>query len=177
MNLWSAHSQTMKSVTWSSLTVVAITMLMFEDAYWNKQHFLKCLTEMYRWNILHVASAEIILLIVVKNLYHIKLGQAHVTCTCHLIHYSDIIIGVMASQIASLMIVYSTVKSGADQRKYQSSASLAFVLGIQRWPVNSRHKGPVRWKMFPSDDVVMIIIKAKNDPIILIYVFINGDAP
>ena len=35
----------------------------------------------------------------------------------------------MASQITSLTIVYSTVYSGADQRKHQSSASLAFVLG------------------------------------------------
>ena len=45
--------------------------------------------------------------------------------------------GAMASQITSLRIVYSTVYSGADQRKYQSSAPLAFVRGIYRWPVNS----------------------------------------
>ena len=31
------------------------------------------------------------------------------------------------SQIANIAIVYSTVYSGADQRKLQSSASLAFV--------------------------------------------------
>ena len=48
------------------------------------------------------------------------------------IHYSDIIMGTMASQITSLTIVYSTVYSGADQRKHQSSALLAFVRGIQR---------------------------------------------
>ena len=40
--------------------------------------------------------------------------------------------GAMASQITSLTIVYSTVYSGADQRKHQSSASLAFVTGIHR---------------------------------------------
>ena len=51
--------------------------------------------------------------------------------------------GAMASQITSLTIVYSTVYSGADQRKHQSSASLAFVRGIHRWPVNCPHKGPV----------------------------------
>ena len=34
--------------------------------------------------------------------------------------------GTMASQITSLTIVYSTVYSGADPRKHQSSASLAF---------------------------------------------------
>ena len=41
------------------------------------------------------------------------------------------------SQITKPMIVYSTVYSGADQRRHQSSASLAFVKGIHRWPVNS----------------------------------------
>ena len=68
---------------------------------------------------------------------------------------SDVIMRVMASQIASLKIVYSTAYSGADQRKHQSSASLAFVRGILRWPVNSPHKWPVTWKMFPFDDVIM----------------------
>ena len=48
------------------------------------------------------------------------------------IHYNDVIMGTMASQITSLTIVYSTVYSGAHQRKHQSSASLAFVRGIHR---------------------------------------------
>ena len=69
-------------------------------------------------------------------------------------HYSDVIMGAMASQITSLMIVYPTDYSGADQRTHQSSASLVFVRGIHRWPVNSPHKGPVTWKMFPLDDVI-----------------------
>ena len=64
--------------------------------------------------------------------------------------------GAMASQITSLTIVYSTVYSGADQRIYQSCASLAFVWGIHRWPVNSPHKRPVTRKMFPFDDVIML---------------------
>ena len=38
-------------------------------------------------------------------------------------------------------IVYSTVYSSADQRKHQSSASLAFVRGIHWWPLNFSHKG------------------------------------
>ena len=63
--------------------------------------------------------------------------------------------GAMASQITGVSIVYSTVCSGADQRKRQSSASLAFVWGIHRWPVNSPHKGPVMRKMFPFDDFIM----------------------
>ena len=61
----------------------------------------------------------------------------------------------MTSQITSLTIVYSTVYSGADQRKHESSASLAFVRGIHRWPVNSPHKKPVTQKMLPFDDVIM----------------------
>ena len=64
--------------------------------------------------------------------------------------------GAMASQITSLTIVNSTVYSGVDQRKHQSSASLAFVRGIHRWPVNSPHKWPVTQKMFPFDDVIIL---------------------
>ena len=71
-------------------------------------------------------------------------------------HYNDVIIGAMASQITSLTFVCWTVYSGADQRKHQSTASLAFVLGIHRWPMNSPHKWPVRRKMFPFDDVIML---------------------
>ena len=55
----------------------------------------------------------------------------------------------------SRLHVYSVVYSDADQRKHQSSASLAFVRGIHRWPVNSPHKWPVTRKMFPFDDVSM----------------------
>ena len=73
------------------------------------------------------------------------------------IHYSDIIMGAMASQITNLTIAYSAVYSGADQRKHQSSASLALVRGIHQAPVNSLYKGPVTRKMFPIDDVIMLI--------------------
>ena len=48
------------------------------------------------------------------------------------------------------------VYSGVDQRKHQSSASLAFVWGIHRWSVDSPHKGPVTRRMFPFDDVIMV---------------------
>ena len=61
----------------------------------------------------------------------------------------------IASQITSLTIVYSIVPSGADQRKYQSSASLTFVREIHWWPVNSPHKWPETRKMFPFDDITM----------------------
>ena len=62
----------------------------------------------------------------------------------------------MAPQIASLMIVYSTVYSGVDQRKHHSSESLAFVREIHWQPVHSPHKGPVTRKMFPFDDGIML---------------------
>ena len=70
-------------------------------------------------------------------------------------HYNDVIMGALASQITSLTIVYSAVYSDADQRKHQSSASLAFVRGIHRGPMNSLHKWPVTRKMFPFHDVIM----------------------
>ena len=61
----------------------------------------------------------------------------------------------MVSQIAGVSIICSTVCWGADQRKHQSSASLAFVRGIRRSPVDSPHKGTVTRKMFPFVDVIM----------------------
>ena len=70
----------------------------------------------------------------------------------------------MASQITSLTIVYWTVYLGVDQRKDQSSASLAFVWGIHRWPVNSPHKRPVTRKMFPFDDVIITKKQAGSPP-------------
>ena len=79
----------------------------------------------------------------------------YVLCVCH---YGDVIMGAKASQIPSLTTVYSTVYSGADQRKHQSSASLASVRGIHRWPVNSPHKGPLSRKILPIDDVIMCIV-------------------
>ena len=62
-------------------------------------------------------------------------------------HYGDVTMGVIAYQSTSLTIVYSSVYSDADQRKrHQSSAAL-----------NSPHKWRVTRKMFPFDDVIMII--------------------
>ena len=78
--------------------------------------------------------------------------------TCHILpfiltpmkHYSDVIMSAMSFQIS---IVCSSICSGADQRKLQSSASLAFVLWVHRWLVNSSYERPVTRKMF--DDVIM----------------------
>ena len=60
-------------------------------------------------------------------------------CMCAT-HYNDVIISTMASPITSLTDVYSTIHSGTDERKHQSSASLALVRGIHWWPMNSLAK-------------------------------------
>ena len=80
-------------------------------------------------------------------------GGGIITCFKH---YNDVIMS------TSLTIVYSTVYSGVNQQKHQSSASLVFVWGIHRWPVNSRHKRPVTRKMFPFDDVIIQFLKFSN---------------
>ena len=88
-------------------------------------------------------------------------------------HYNDIIMRVIASQVTSLPIAYSTVYLGADKRKHQSSVSLAFVQRIHRRPVNSPHTGPVMQKMFPFDDVIMAKLQylecISNEVILVLY--------
>ena len=88
----------------------------------------------------------------------ILIHQLRVSLTLYTFsHYNGDKMSAMASQITSLTIVYSAIYSGADQRKQQSSASLAFVRGIHRSLVNSPHKGPVTRKIFPFDDVIMLM--------------------
>ena len=73
-------------------------------------------------------------------LYLIWVGYNLFVCTSSRVNANyDVKMTTMASQITSLTVVYSTVYSGAGQRKYQSSP----------------HKGPVTRKMFPFDDVIM----------------------
>ena len=81
-------------------------------------------------------------------------------------HYSDIIMSLMASQITSFSIVWS----GTDQR---SSMSLVFVRGIHRWLVDSPHKMPVTWKMFPVDDIIMITIWVNSPNIRLVVLLLS----
>ena len=93
----------------------------------------------------------------------LQLLSSAIACLLHFVqskdvsseHYSDVIMDAMPSQITGVSIVCSTDGSGADQRKHQSSASLAFMQGIHRSPVNSLHKWPVSRKMFPFYDVIM----------------------
>ena len=58
----------------------------------------------------------------------------------HEIHYDDVIMGAMASQITSLTVVYSTAYLDVDQRKHQSSTSLAFGRWIPRTNGQKREK-------------------------------------
>ena len=81
----------------------------------------------------------------VTSLFH---SRATMTLTNLLLHYDDVIMTMIASQIISLTSVYSAVYSDADQRKHQSSASLAFVWGIHRDRWIPRTKGQLRGKCF-----------------------------
>ena len=74
--------------------------------------------------------------------------QVYIISCTEQYHCDDVIMSAVASQITSLTIVYSTVFSDAGQRKHPSSASLVFVWGIHRWPVNSPHKWPAKGQMF-----------------------------
>ena len=98
--------------------------------------------------------------------YCLPISTSHWLYTQFSLHYNDVIMGAITSQITSLTIVFSTVYLDTDQSKHQSSASLAFVRGIHRRPVNSPHKWPVNRKMFPFDDVIkccaLILIGASD---------------
>ena len=66
----------------------------------------------------------------------------------HQLHYNDVIMCTIASQITSVTIVYSTGYSDADQRKHQSSASMAVVRGSHRDRWIPRTNGQWRGKCF-----------------------------
>ena len=71
------------------------------------------------------------------------------------LHYSDVIMGAMASKITSLTIVHSTVYSGADQRNIKALRHWPLCEGFTGDRVNSPYKWPVTRKTFPFDDVIM----------------------
>ena len=90
-----------------------------------------------------------------------KRQVSHVMTVCHsdsrahrifALHYSDVTMSAMGSQITSFTIVDSTVYLGVDQRKHQLCVT---GLCVGNSPVNSPHKGPVTRQMSPFDDVIM----------------------
>ena len=66
----------------------------------------------------------------ISSKWHFRFNECINTCQ---LHYSGVIMSTMASQINSVSIVWLTVCSGMNQRKYQSPSSLAFVRGMHRW--------------------------------------------
>ena len=89
-----------------------------------------------------------------SHMCHWNAGTASVWNPHFDIYYSDVIMGLKSP--ASGLFAQSFV-SDAVQRKHQRSSSLACVSGIPRWPVDSPHKGPVSRKMFPFDNVIMLL--------------------
>ena len=87
-------------------------------------------------------------------------------------HYDDVIMNAIASQITSLMIVYSIVYSDADQSKHQSSASLAFVWGIHRDRWIPRTKGQLRGKCFHLMTSSWNL-RRRSDPLYISYMVSN----
>ena len=110
-------------------------------------------------NVLIDIYHEFLLLFYCCVLLEIKLTTTTIDGSMRVrLHYSDVIMSAMVTQITGVSIVCSIVGSGAYQGKHQRSTSLAFVRGIHRWLVNSPHKGPVTRKMFPFDDVMMKLL-------------------
>ena len=114
----------------------------------------KCMGAMPRWR--HdMEMLSVLLVLCSENPPVTTLMSNYDDFVADTLHYNDVIMGPIASQITSLTIVYSIVYSDTDQGKHQSSALLAVVRGIHQGPVNSPHKWPVTRKMFPFDDVIM----------------------
>ena len=116
-----------------------------------------------RYTQLHDFSAQIFLLFK-KNIHQsfkwITISRVNYMILFHYayLHYSGVIMSAMVFQITGVLIVCSTVCSGADKRKHQSSASVAFVGRIHRWTVTGGFP-PQRASNAENisfDDVIMI---------------------
>ena len=86
------------------------------------------------------------------------------------LHYYDVIMTTIASQITSLTVVYSTVYSEGRSKKTLKLRVTGLCVGNSPGPVNSPHKGPVTRKMFPFDDVIMWYSRVWKDKL-LVYCF------
>ena len=152
--------------------IYATTSLIDDRSHYTRYNYPVVTTQYFM--IIIPINHPVVIILTIKNrieTYFIKLSLCHLNSSeftvhfeiltklvvIHWSHCSDVKMGTMAAQITSLTIVYWTVVfSGADHRKQQSSASLAFVRRIDRWLANSPHKGPVTRKLFPFDDVTTI---------------------
>ena len=68
-------------------------------------------------------------------------------------HENDAILSAIVSQNTGVLIVYSAVCSGAEQRNIKVVPHLS----LWGWSVNSPHKGPVTRKRSTFDDAIMIM--------------------
>ena len=148
INKW--HEYCLKTTTYNPVRHIQLLTNLLIHFYMIAQvktsHF--CNFSLFKMHILLLYPSLVVkyvfLFIPPESLLLLTVGTILETyCIRCCIYYNDVIMGAMASQITR------------DQRKHQSSASLAFVRGIRRWTVNSPHKGPVTRKIFPSDDVII----------------------
>ena len=72
------------------------------------------------------------------------------------LHYNDVTMSAMASQITSLTIVYSTVIQAQIKENLKVPRHWPLYEEFTGDQVNSPHKRPVTRKMFPFDDVIML---------------------
>ena len=96
------------------------------------------------------------------NIHKLSTAFQESVCQMNAPHYSDVIMGAMASKITIPTIAYSAVYQA--QIKENIKASLAFVRAIHRWPMNSPHKWPVTRKMFPFDHIIRCTQHPINTP-------------
>ena len=110
------------------------------------------------YNILYIRIGVATLIFMITETTTRDKPAANTACNVFKMHYIDVIMSAIASQITGVSIICSTVFSDVDRRKHQSFAWQAFAREIHRWPVDSPHKGPVTRKMFPFDDVFTVRI-------------------
>ena len=73
---------------------------------------------------------------------------------CHMI--------IMASWFTGNLTVCSTVVHSDIKGNIIALDYWPFVKGIHWWPVDSLHKGPVMWKVFPCHDVIMTLTSSSS---------------
>ena len=122
--------------------------------YWDdaliQVHWLRCLTRSLSVRGVTYATSSLIYGDLAQGLlilYFVCFGPV---CAVMLLH----------AHCFTVLDVTLRWRHNEHQRKHQSPASLAFVWGIHRGPVNSPHKWPVTRKMSPFDDVIMSWFKS-----------------
>ena len=132
------------------LLTITIRKLAFESATLSGECSFEILLEWCPMSLKSPATRPWVQQFVLANIRNTFESALRTNCEDHpwITHYDDGIMTTMESQITSLTVVYSTVYSDADQRKHQSSASLAFVWGIHRDRWIPCTKGQLRGKCF-----------------------------